>query len=986
MNPITGYRDDYEDTSATLGIIPKDSVIAADFNDDNNGHNEDRGVDIENNHFSFGEYDFKRAAFLVNKTYSAFSNPPILPIPLYYDNGARADSIPFMDTTFLHGLSVKVVSFDTTTKVYEVEINYNNFTLKDSQRWCGYIGLTNLTGDTAADIVIQSGVQLTIDRSGTNNRHVETVNTHPKKYFHNFINPTVFDCKPFSGLRLNPSSSLIIKTNSTFRQRPHSKVEVGNNASLTIDSGCTYILDSTSLLLVHNGGKVIIQKYGKLIMDKQVALILNGDNAVLDNRGTLELLDNATFTFTGGNEGLGYVRFFNDDWPVRSNLVAHTNNVFTITGGSFGHRIMEVDGMEGLAIQGSPVLFEVTNGTITMGNNSRINIGTPVHFDAVNVINKNPTDYYRGLHLYGQAGVNIRNSNFTHAYTGIHTIQWYLNTPLSLTNVGFYNCMTGLYTEGRSVKLRNCTFNNSLQRGWNAQAMDFQSRVVNSYGNNNKVNIYHRGAGSSNLIVDSSSFLFHQVTGIDFYGNILSGICNEVLSFPNLYSPNSIILEKNTSFDISPAFHKNAGKWDISGSIIGVSMNYPSRLLLNHSYSNLASSFRALSGWANSVDPSWFKPVIANQNHWDYANNAPLRPTNYLIGIQLSGSIIIYPTLMDSHALHWPVAGPPISFHQYYCGGIGAAGYDSFNHVVVTNHSTTTGSGGTKLDFSVTNNIFTMYDGPLPNYHNIITNFSNILTFPYLTPPFMSPEDSDLLNLAYIKMMEAVGIGVQTGEIQTTSQTMDPALTQVINVQDYLNGMIPLDSAHYPAKFKYVLDKATTYRLAGFRTLANTTLSGLASWANANDIGLVNYWQCQVQKEIQVLTNQMSMDQALNTFNCDPTGMGKRELGLLPVPMPPAQKDVVKATLPSTTEDELLTLYPNPANTELTLTLNSKEASRLSIVLKTVDNKVAIDMVKNIDKRMNSFRLSTATISQGVYILQLQVGNKNYTRQVVIVH
>jgi hypothetical protein len=79
-------------------------------------------------------------------------------------------------------------------------------------------------------------------------------------------------------------------------------------------------------------------------------------------------------------------------------------------------------------------------------------------------------------------------------------------------------------------------------------------------------------------------------------------------------------------------------------------------------------------------------------------------------------------------------------------------------------------------------------------------------------------------------------------------------------------------------------------------------------------------------------------------------------------------------------------LYPNPANTELTLTLNSKEASRLSIVLKTVDNKVAIDMVKNIDKRMNSFRLSTATISQGVYILQLQVGNKNYTRQVVIVH
>ena len=92
---------------------------------------------------------------------------------------------------------------------------------------------------------------------------------------------------------------------------------------------------------------------------------------------------------------------------------------------------------------------------------------------------------------------------------------------------------------------------------------------------------------------------------------------------------------------------------------------------------------------------------------------------------------------------------------------------------------------------------------------------------------------------------------------------------------------------------------------------------------------------------------------------------------------------VVTAVEPLRAED--IVLYPVPADQEMTIQLPGVLAQPAMVQMIDQVGRVSASMI--IPEGVSSKKITTADLSAGVYILQIDVGNGNYTRKkVMIVH
>ncbi|MBI4645461.1 MAG: hypothetical protein HY738_02425, partial [Bacteroidia bacterium] len=167
---------------------------------------------------------------------------PALNLPTYSN-----DNIYYY---YLNGLKIEIIEQYTDNSI-KVKVTFNDYELKSDKRWCGRIKLSDNTTDDLPDLIINSGVTLTIDKSGTSNRQTLTVNN-------NFINPTTFTCLTNSKMLMQSSSSVIADRGSVVQLESGSSLEISNGAELLIRNGSTLLIKNGANLIVNGTGKVTI--------------------------------------------------------------------------------------------------------------------------------------------------------------------------------------------------------------------------------------------------------------------------------------------------------------------------------------------------------------------------------------------------------------------------------------------------------------------------------------------------------------------------------------------------------------------------------------------------------------------------------------------------------------------------------------------------------------------------------------------------------
>lgn len=182
----------------------------------------------------FGVYDEKKCRgyvkpvpFQAGQTLDINSNPKPLNYPRY--NYQKAEKEPY----FLNGLALKFQRIKGNSDM-QVTVNFGATTVTKSQRWTGNIVLTNLSGDTEADLTVESCICVLLDQS-------DTPNTHRKTPEGDFTKPTVFRIKKGATLRLKKRATLQVRANST----------------LVLEEGAQLILEEKSKLIIHSTGTLI---------------------------------------------------------------------------------------------------------------------------------------------------------------------------------------------------------------------------------------------------------------------------------------------------------------------------------------------------------------------------------------------------------------------------------------------------------------------------------------------------------------------------------------------------------------------------------------------------------------------------------------------------------------------------------------------------------------------------------------------------------
>ena len=169
---------------------------------------------------------------------------PILNYPKY--SMAQEAIEPYI----LNNISVKILSFNTVDRSFQIKIDFNDNEIRSSKNWAGDIQLVKQRDDNEADVILKQGNTLRIVKSGVPNRHTKTV-------ANDFINPTfltLLDCAYFkqetnSHVSVEDNSSLVLKSGSTY--------EISDNATLHIKNNATFKMEPCSRLIIRGNGKII---------------------------------------------------------------------------------------------------------------------------------------------------------------------------------------------------------------------------------------------------------------------------------------------------------------------------------------------------------------------------------------------------------------------------------------------------------------------------------------------------------------------------------------------------------------------------------------------------------------------------------------------------------------------------------------------------------------------------------------------------------
>lgn len=961
-NPISGQTD--------LTTIRKDfnSDGTIYVNTNNNScypPNEQDGVinNAGSNNYAFT--GSVQDVFQVNDEIGLSGIVPALNYPVY-NNFTTKRLEPFI----LNGLSVKITNYNSTTKEFEVEVEFDNWNINTDKRWTGNMELQNLSNNNNPDLIVKSNVTLTINKSGTPNTHVST--SYP-----DFIVPSVLTCKSGSTMKLEADAYVVVDEGSTLKLEANSKLEINDGAELRIKNNSYFQIDGSAEVVVNSGGKVIIENTGFLLYNGNGTINLNNPNSIIEIKdgGKIKISSNATFNYSGN----GYL-LFEDIQPIKRNIIAGGTNAKFSIDGIDRKKVIEVTGNGALYPDDALELFEIKSAKVILNENTGIIAGCPIKLFYVDILPhpNYPNLKHRGLQLYGQKNADL---NLLTVVSGIRGVTAYNNVygnDLKITSYKAIGCGQGLWVNDKGVKIVGGVLTNNSKQGMflNAQSNPSEFWMINASNCLSGADVIgNKGA--------LARFFYPNIqgngSGIFASNSTITANCGYIKNNNNY----NVYLKDNSLLDLDPAHILGVGMIDFS-STSTYDTPYLIKLdkaahgpYLNSSKSNLVSSNWKIWGDLRDISTLFsflYSNITVNNNYWSQPTGLklPIYNSDYKVTYTIRSFPFNNPSATNlDYEDHFPLSTSP---------NIGSCNPFNNTTMSITNGLTNKyAADGSNLSNVLKAGVDKLYDNN-PDIEGAVADFKTILQ-----TSFTSAELYDwTVPITYTldKLYEAVAKGLQDNTytlLKADNSDADIFTSTVAIYNTWISNFIENE----PVKFSIELNKALFYRLFNKRTSCLSQLNAMSATVDLMDLNLLDYYICVLDKEVKMANNEIDREDYYVFDDC---------VAMLNIPSDRSipsvtlEKNKVKNKAEINTSVNSLTvfkMFPNPAANQLNLAFNATGKESFTIEIFDILGKSQLFLNKSSEKD-NYVTINTENLSAGSYFLKMNVDGIYKTEKFVI--
>lgn len=764
-----------------------------------------------------------------------------------------------------------------------------------------------------------------------NNQQYPTSNSHIKTRTRNF------NCTP-----------VIVQNEGTIELGEPASSPFTNSAHVLFRTGSVLELYSNSVLNIHQGSKLTVDSGATLIIHPNATVYLEGNNSILEIKGRVVFLPNATLELTGG----GYV-LVNQD----SGQVANIFNLWEAQGPAgirfhglqSNQRLMELASTMRLS---SRIKFNFKTGRINMHPATMLDIYGDADLQAV-LIQSTTAQAHRGIYLHGQPNVSLNSITISGGEPAITSTMIQFRNPLVLNNCNLSNNALAVVTYGGQVNFTSSTFN-SNSTAWMAYDMDGNSRVEACQFNANNVAIDIMGQHDANLYITQST-IEHNVWGIKSFGQLYCRMnCSSVSNnTTGIYAGNyqwllggrarnrfhnnqiAIRLEEVDNFFVFEGENDFSGsQMYFTGTFSGVAMNYLHLNPMTNGYELNVKDNRlpVVSGNTRVHLRDWNDDPIYLYNHTPMPTYMALCEAVQTIAFE------------DYVLQHWN-SNILVDVNQNQV---------PLNQAVAQARSmiTTNELQNTKTDLEAINQ-FDVILSQVRNQSGTVQITSN---------------DYVILEIALNKMMEAHNNAYRFGLIPRIRAVDDvpksPYLTAILDEIDARITTELLNNSSEKLIYSLMLSKAQVYRTAEHYDYA---LEALAELKLANDpfwSATADYWECICTAESELI-REITTAEAFEETRIGCLMLGPNERRSQPIMIGDLLRD-------NTTQLEY-TLFPNPVTDHFFLSTNqligSAEVQILDLMGRLIHKKQWPD-------KGDIFEFDTKTLSPGLYIARIYADDK----------
>jgi len=411
---------------------------------------------------------------------------------------------------------------------------------------------------------------------------------------------------------------------------------VGPNDLMTADlhfrAASTLTLFNGSILRVNDHSTLIIEEGSTLVVYPGAQIILDGDSAVLEIRGRVVLMPQAVFGFSG----TGFVRMNQAQTSAGAPLwMFGAGSKISIEGTGKSDQVVEVVGQ--WLISNTLGRVELTQGKVFMQAGARMNFHGPLRMNHVLVTGETGSRH-AGLVLHGQPHIEIRDSDFRLASTGLTAYLITQQNSLRIDRSTFVDNLVGLETHGKAVTLISVT-GRSNGTFWKAYDIEGVSRVRACHIASNHYGIDVMGQRGATLAIHESRIDSNHTAVFSFGDLKLNAYCSRFnnnttaiyagntellfgLNARNQFRDNhiAVYLEEVDKLDLKDGYNDFQGSdWYVVGMFSGIARNYlDTAVNIQHYFLNIRNNRMPFVNQAFPMDVLDWDGNAVHQADWTF--------------------------------------------------------------------------------------------------------------------------------------------------------------------------------------------------------------------------------------------------------------------------------------------------------------------------------------------------------------------------------
>ncbi len=928
-------------------------------------------------------------AFVVGDEISISGNVPALNYNNFNAATSQRGGSAMCRGFYLNGLSVKINSYNSTTQTYEIIVDFNSYELKKDARWgASNIYLQNLTNDNNPDLIIESGTNLSIDRSHTPNSDLKELdlNLYPDgsymanpgeseaRFVVNYSYNTRFRIESYAKMLLKPNSTVNLIDETSFILKDNSELEIQEGAVLSFFSKSKLVLPKNSKIIVKDGGKIIFNPQSTLENTGNCTIILEGPNSVIEfkDQSTLSIKgiisDPTKFTYSGQ----GYI-IFRTTTSNQARIISNGEGCQFSLKPNNKQKVIELFGDYPLEIPALLSKFEIENGVIVMNENSSFNIKSPVKFNSADFVSNpnTPLLKHKGITLYGQKDIVISGVLITNATRGLTSLNNVGNNPIEIISLKTINCDFGFYCLGKGVTMFAGEFHKSANTGLYLEGQDLQN---NLYSITCKENLI-----GAQIIGSKGVLTRFYYPNIEFNGTGIVAINSNITANCGIIRNSggkNVYVGWNSTFDIDPNQIIGSGYIDFSNTSsiqtpILIKLEYSGLgPFLNNSKSNFISTGFKIKGFLQDIyntqlNQTAIYPNILPVNHNYWMDN----PT---FGVPYTGSHTdvnyrVYDfsqtsNFIDKTMIYRDNTALTASSDYFSCNPFNGNQFASI-FIDLPEKQTLDEHFFTDVFRDGVNNLY----GSNPNYGIALENFTKILKANYSSDE-IGPW-GNFVTYNFNKITESFAQMMSDTLYSHDEQFINLKLAELSDIYSIWDIRFNNYKTH---QFDLSISKLLLNKINGNYSNCQSQISLLYNNVkNDYDLKLVNYYDCLIHNQMNysngssMLTPDEIINHCANNFpnneeNIPTIEIGKRSLN---------SNQTLESTL------SIFSIFPNPAIEKITIGFNSKYAGEkfeieiLDLLGKTIFKKQGICEIDNY------INLEIPGIMPGQYFVKLIVGS-----------